>query len=231
MQDVLVCRNITKTYQEGSNITQVLNNVSLAVKAGEHVAILGSSGSGKSTLLHILGGLDTPSSGEVEFKGQSLMKLNTNALAKLRNDEIGFIYQFHHLLGEFSALENTAMPLRIRRLSARKAEQKAQAMLAQVGLEHRINHLPSELSGGERQRVAIARALITEPAIVLADEPTGNLDDSTGKSIYQLLSDLSEEIGTAFVVVTHDVALANKMDRVLKIKDGVLLTRTQGAEE
>ncbi|OJF67869.1 lipoprotein releasing system, ATP-binding protein [Alteromonas sp. V450] len=231
MQDVLVCRNITKTYQEGSNITQVLNNVSLAVKAGEHVAILGSSGSGKSTLLHILGGLDTPSSGEVEFKGQSLMKLNTNALAKLRNDEIGFIYQFHHLLGEFSALENTAMPLRIRGLSARKAEQKAQAMLAQVGLEHRINHLPSELSGGERQRVAIARALITEPAIVLADEPTGNLDDSTGKSIYQLLSDLSEEIGTAFVVVTHDVALANKMDRVLKIKDGVLLTRTQGAEE
>tara|TARA_Y100000296_G_C5138856_1_gene239815 strand:- start:302 stop:997 length:696 start_codon:yes stop_codon:yes gene_type:complete len=231
MQDVLVCRNITKTYQEGSNITQVLNNVSLAVKAGEHVAILGSSGSGKSTLLHILGGLDTPSSGEVEFKGQSLMKLNTNALAKLRNDEIGFIYQFHHLLGEFSALENTAMPLRIRGLSARKAEQKAQAMLEQVGLEHRINHLPSELSGGERQRVAIARALITEPAIVLADEPTGNLDDSTGKSIYQLLSDLSEEIGTAFVVVTHDVALANKMDRVLKIKDGVLLTRTQGAEE
>ena len=231
MQDVLVCRNITKTYQEGSNITQVLNNVSLAVKAGEHVAILGSSGSGKSTLLHILGGLDTPSSGEVEFKGQSLMKLNTNALAKLRNDEIGFIYQFHHLLGEFSALENTAMPLRIRGLSARKAEQKAQAMLAQVGLEHRINHLPSELSGGERQRVAIARALITEPAIVLADEPTGNLDDSTGKSIYQLLSDLSEQIGTAFVVVTHDVALANKMDRVLKIKDGVLLTRTQGAEE
>ena len=231
MQDVLVCRNITKTYQEGSNITQVLNNVSLAVKAGEHVAILGSSGSGKSTLLHILGGLDTPSSGEVEFKGQSLMKLNTNALAKLRNDEIGFIYQFHHLLGEFSALENTAMPLRIRGLSARKAEQKAQAMLAQVGLENRINHLPSELSGGERQRVAIARALITEPAIVLADEPTGNLDDSTGKSIYQLLSDLSEEIGTAFVVVTHDVALANKMDRVLKIKDGVLLTHTQGAEE
>ena len=231
MQDVLVCRNITKTYQEGSNITQVLNNVSLAIKAGEHVAILGSSGSGKSTLLHILGGLDTPSSGEVEFKGQSLMKLNTNALAKLRNDEIGFIYQFHHLLGEFSALENTAMPLRIRGLSARKAEQKAQAMLAQVGLEHRINHLPSELSGGERQRVATASALITEPAIVLADEPTGNLDDSTGKSIYQLLSDLSEEIGTAFVVVTHDVALANKMDRVLKIKDGVLLTRTQGAEE
>jgi len=222
MQDVLICRNINKTYQDGSNATPVLHDVSLSIKAGEHVAILGSSGSGKSTLLHILGGLDKPSSGEVEFNGKSLNKLSSNALAKLRNDEMGFIYQFHHLLGEFTALENVAMPLRIRGLSTKVAHSKANAILEEVGLSHRIDHLPSTMSGGERQRVAIARALVTVPSVVLADEPTGNLDDSTGEQIYKLLTSLSEKKGTAFVVVTHDIALASKMDRVLKIKDGRL---------
>lgn len=223
MQDVLLCRNIHKTYNEGSTSTPVLHDVSLSIKAGEHVAILGSSGSGKSTLLHILGGLDQPSSGEVEFKGHKLHTLSPNALAKLRNDEMGFIYQFHHLLGEFSALENVAMPLRIRGLSAKAAQEKAQVLLNEVGLSHRQAHLPSAMSGGERQRVAIARALVTEPSVVLADEPTGNLDDSTGEQIYQLLTSLSEKKKTAFVVVTHDIALASKMDRVLKIKDGQLV--------
>lgn len=222
MQDVLICSNINKTYQDGSNATPVLHDVSLSIKAGEHVAILGSSGSGKSTLLHILGGLDKPSSGEVEFNGKSLGKLSGNELAKLRNDEMGFIYQFHHLLGEFTALENVAMPLRIRGRSIKEAHTKAKAMLEEVGLSHRTDHLPSTMSGGERQRVAIARALVTEPSVVLADEPTGNLDDSTGEQIYKLLTSLSEKKGTAFVVVTHDIALAAKMDRVLKIKDGRL---------
>lgn len=230
MQDVLLCRNIHKTYNEGSTATPVLHDVSLSIKAGEHVAILGSSGSGKSTLLHILGGLDQPSSGEVEFKGHKLHTLSPNALAKLRNDEMGFIYQFHHLLGEFSALENVAMPLRIRGLSTKAAQEKAQVLLNEVGLSHRQAHLPSAMSGGERQRVAIARALVTEPSVVLADEPTGNLDDSTGEQIYQLLTSLSEKKKTAFVVVTHDIALASKMDRVLKIKDGQLVSN-QPAQE
>ena len=226
MQDVLICRNINKTYQDGSNATHVLHDVSLSIKAGEHVAILGSSGSGKSTLLHILGGLDKPSSGEVEFNGKSLGQLSGNALAKLRNDEMGFIYQFHHLLGEFTALENVAMPLRIRGLSTKLAHEKAREMLDEVGLSHRVDHLPSTMSGGERQRVAIARALVTEPSVVLADEPTGNLDDSTGEQIYKLLTSLSDKKGTAFVVVTHDITLAGKMDRVLKIKDGRLASDT-----
>ena len=222
MQDVLICRNINKTYQDGSNATPVLHDVSLSIKAGEHVAILGSSGSGKSTLLHILGGLDKPSSGDVEFNGKSLGKLSGNALAKLRNDEMGFIYQFHHLLGEFTALENVAMPLRIRGMSTNAAHSKAKVILNEVGLSHRVDHLPSTMSGGERQRVAIARALVTEPSVVLADEPTGNLDDTTGEQIYKLLTNLSEKKGTAFVVVTHDISLARKMDRVLKIKGGRL---------
>ena len=230
MQDVLVCRNISKTYNEGDAATPVLNDVSLSIKAGEHVAILGSSGSGKSTLLHILGGLDSPTNGVVEFNGKALNGLNSNALAKLRNDEMGFIYQFHHLLGEFSAQENVAMPLRIRGLSTKEANEKAGLLLDEVGLSHRKDHLPSAMSGGERQRVAIARALVTEPTVVLADEPTGNLDDSTGEQIYQLLKSLSEKKKTAFVVVTHDIALAKRMDRVLRIKDGELID-TDNAKE
>ncbi|NDW20263.1 lipoprotein-releasing ABC transporter ATP-binding protein LolD [Alteromonas hispanica] len=223
MQDVLRCHNIHKSYHDGRNVTPVLHDVSLSINAGEHVAILGSSGSGKSTLLHLLGGLDTPSSGEVHFKGKSLNSLSANALATLRNEEMGFIYQFHHLLGEFSALENVAMPLRIRGLSASAAQEKARAMLDEVGLSHRLDHLPAEMSGGERQRTAIARALVTEPSVVLADEPTGNLDDTTGDQIYKLLTALSEQKRTAFVVVTHDISLAKKMDRVLRIKDGRLV--------
>lgn len=230
MQDVLVCRNISKTYNEGDADTPVLNDVSLSIQAGEHVAILGSSGSGKSTLLHILGGLDSPTSGVVEFNGKALNALNSNALAKLRNDEMGFIYQFHHLLGEFSAQENVAMPLRIRGLSTKEANEKAGLLLDEVGLSHRKEHLPSAMSGGERQRVAIARALVTEPTVVLADEPTGNLDDSTGEQIYQLLKSLSEKKRTAFVVVTHDIALAQRMNRVLRIKDGELID-TDNAKE
>ncbi|WP_338517267.1 lipoprotein-releasing ABC transporter ATP-binding protein LolD [Alteromonas gracilis] len=230
MQDVLVCRNISKTYNEGDADTPVLNDVSLSIQAGEHVAILGSSGSGKSTLLHILGGLDSPTSGVVEFNGKALNALNSNALAKLRNDEMGFIYQFHHLLGEFSAQENVAMPLRIRGLSTKEANEKAALLLDEVGLSHRKEHLPSAMSGGERQRVAIARALVTEPTVVLADEPTGNLDDSTYEQIYQLLKSLSEKKQTAFVVVTHDIALAQRMDRVLRIKDGELID-TDNAKE
>ena len=230
MQDVLVCRNISKTYNEGDAATPVLNDVSLSIKAGEHVAILGSSGSGKSTLLHILGGLDSPTNGVVEFNGKALNGLNSNALAKLRNDKMGFIYQFHHLLGEFSAQENVAMPLRIRGLSTKEANEKAGLLLDEVGLSHRKDHLPSAMSGGERQRVAIARALVTEPTVVLADEPTGNLDDSTGEQIYQLLKSLSQKKKTAFVVVTHDIALAKRMDRVLRIKDGELID-TDNAKE
>ncbi|BFT30591.1 lipoprotein-releasing ABC transporter ATP-binding protein LolD [Alteromonas sp. D210916BOD_24] len=223
MQDVLLCRNIDKTYFDGNNATPVLHNISFSIKSGEHVAILGSSGSGKSTLLHILGGLDTPTHGEVEFKGKPLHQLGANELARLRNEEMGFIYQFHHLLGEFTAVENVAMPLRIRGMSVKAAHAKAQAMLEEVGLSHRANYLPSAMSGGERQRVAIARALVTEPSVVLADEPTGNLDDSTGEQIYQLLTALSDKKGTAFIVVTHDIALAQKMDRVMRIKDGKLM--------
>ena len=223
MQDVLHCRKICKIYQEGDNSTPVLNNISLSINAGEHVAILGSSGSGKSTLLHLLGGLDTPTSGEVWFKGESLTHLNAKQLAALRNKEMGFIYQFHHLLGEFTALENVAMPLRIGGESASTANAKANALLNDVGLSHRADHLPSALSGGERQRVAITRALVTSPSVVLADEPTGNLDATTGEQVYQLLKRLSEQKQTAFVIVTHDITLANRMDRVLRIKDGELL--------
>jgi lipoprotein-releasing system ATP-binding protein len=223
MQDVLRCRAISKTYLEAGNETPVLSGVSLSISAGEQVAILGSSGSGKSTLLHILGGLDEPTSGEVWFNEQALKGLSATKLAHLRNHEMGFIYQFHHLLGEFNALENVAMPLRIRGISAAEAEKQAAVLLEQVGLAHRADHLPSALSGGERQRVAIARALVTNPSVVLADEPTGNLDDTTGEQIYQLLTSLSEKHNTAFVVVTHDIELANKMDRVLRIKDGELV--------
>lgn len=227
MQNVLHCRNICKVYQEGDNLTPVLNNVSFSIKSSEHVAILGSSGSGKSTLLHLLGGLDRPTSGEVWFKNESLSKLSAHRLAKLRNEEMGFIYQFHHLLGEFSALENVAMPLLIGGESIAVAQQKAKALLDDVGLSHRYDHLPSALSGGERQRVAIARALVASPSVVLADEPTGNLDEKTGEQIYQLLQRLSEEKNTAFIVVTHDISLANKMDRVLNIKDGELHTASE----
>lgn len=222
MPDFLMCRQLCKVYNDGNNQTSVLNNVSFKINAGEQVAILGSSGSGKSSLLHILGGLDSPTSGEVVFKGQTVTAMTKSQLAHMRNRDIGFVYQFHHLLDEFTALENTAMPLRIRGESTTKSNALAMTMLEQVGLSHRALHLPAQLSGGERQRVAIARALVTEPALVLADEPTGNLDHKTGESIYQLMAALNKQHNTSFVVVTHDTGLAKKMDRTLLLRDGVL---------
>ena len=222
MDALLACRGISKTYHDGESDTPVLSDVSLTVQTSEHVAILGSSGSGKSTLLHILGGLDKPDEGEVWFHGESMTGMKPSQLAALRNQKIGFIYQFHHLLPEFSALENAAMPLLIGGMPEKKAKQAATDMLEQVGLTHRLMHKPSALSGGERQRVAIARALVNRPALVLADEPTGNLDNKTGEQVYGLLTSLSESLGTSFVVVTHDNALAARMNRTLHIKDGLL---------
>ena len=222
MDALLACRGISKTYHDGETDTPVLSDVSLTVQTSEHVAILGSSGSGKSTLLHILGGLDKPDEGEVWFHGESMTGMKPSQLAALRNQKIGFIYQFHHLLPEFSALENAAMPLLIGGMPEKKAKQAATDMLEQVGLTHRLMHKPSALSGGERQRVAIARALVNRPALVLAEEPTGNLDNKTGEQVYGLLTSLSESLGTSFVVVTHDNALAARMNRTLHIKDGLL---------
>lgn len=202
--------------------TEVLKGVSFSLKQGELASIIGSSGSGKSTLLHILGALDDTTSGHVTFRGEQLDKQNSNKQAKIRNQYIGFVYQFHHLLADFTALENVAMPLMIGGISVVEAKQRASELLEKVGLGHRVEHRPSELSGGERQRVAIARALVNKPALVLADEPTGNLDHSTALSIYDLMRELNQESGTAFLVVTHDSELAGKMDRQLSMKDGLL---------
>lgn len=222
MSSILTARQISKSYRDGANVTPVLHQVSLDVKAGDMLAIVGSSGSGKSTLLHILGTLDQPDSGELTLLGNAVAKLSANAKAKLRNEKLGFIYQFHHLLMDFTALENVAMPLLIRGESNATAEQKAAAMLTRVGLAHRISHRPAELSGGERQRVAIARALVGEPALVLADEPTGNLDHQTAESIYKLLRELNRELKTSFIVVTHDLTLAKKLDQQYWMLDGHL---------
>ena len=223
MSNILQCHNLFKTYNDGAIDTQVLNGVSLSLTKGELVSIVGSSGSGKSTLLHILGALDTPSSGNISFLGEDLGALSMNRQAKLRNQHLGFVYQFHHLLADFSALENVAMPLLIGGEKLSKAKQFARELLEKVGLGHRTEHRPAELSGGERQRVAIARALINRPALVLADEPTGNLDYSTALSIYDLMRELNQESETAFIVVTHDNDLADKMERKLHMKDGRLL--------
>ncbi|AUI66215.1 MULTISPECIES: lipoprotein-releasing ABC transporter ATP-binding protein LolD [Glaesserella] len=220
--ELLCCTNISKFYQEGETATQVLKNVSFSMNTGELVAIVGSSGSGKSTLLHTLGGLDQPSEGEVFIKGQSLQKLSNNALAKLRNQHLGFVYQFHHLMADFSALENVMMPMLIGQQNKSEAKDRAEKMLQAVGLGHRITHRPSALSGGERQRVAIARALVNNPALVLADEPTGNLDQKTTESIFELIQRLNQEQQIAFLLVTHDLNLANKLNRRLIMQDGVL---------
>ncbi|KKO44274.1 ABC transporter [Arsukibacterium ikkense] len=222
MNKVLVASQICKSYRDGSAVTEVLHNVSLSVAAGEMVGIVGSSGSGKSTLLHILGALDLADSGTVHIAGQPLAGLSSARKARLRNQQLGFIYQFHHLLMDFSALENVAMPLFIRGDNKAQALARAQAMIARVGLSHRASHKPAELSGGERQRVAIARALVTEPALVLADEPTGNLDEHTAESIYQLLRELNASLATSFVVVTHDTELAGRLDTQYLMKDGQL---------
>lgn len=222
MNNVLEARQISKSYRDGQQVIQVLQEVNLQVAAGQMVAIVGSSGSGKSTLLHILGTLDTPDSGHIVVADQQVSRLSNNAKAALRNQKLGFIYQFHHLLMDFYALENVAMPLLIQGVATKQAHSQAAALLSRVGLEHRLTHKPSELSGGERQRVAIARALVTKPALVLADEPTGNLDQHTAEAIYQLLRELNREFATSFVVVTHDRALAARLDKQYHMADGKL---------
>ncbi len=221
MNAILEAKSISKIYDEGKIKTEVLLGLDLTIQAGERVAIVGSSGSGKSTLLHLLGGLDTPTTGEVWLKGVCLNQLNETQRGELRNQYLGFIYQFHHLLAEFTATENVAMPLLMRKnISILEAKELANELLQKVGLAHRSHHRPSELSGGERQRVAIARALVTKPALVLADEPTGNLDDENAHAVFELLSELQSTFGMALLMVTHDKALAKKADRMLVMKSG-----------
>lgn len=220
---VLSCRNLGKSYDEGPESVVVLANLQLELQAGERVAIVGSSGSGKSTLLNMLGGLDTPSEGSVWLAGEELSALNERDRGLLRNRALGFVYQFHHLLAEFTALENVCMPLLIGKTPIPEAKERATALLTRVGLGHRLSHKPSELSGGERQRVAIARALVNRPGLVMLDEPTGNLDQHTAQGIQDLMQQLSTSLNTAFLVVTHDLSLARQMDRVLKLEEGHLV--------
>lgn len=223
MTSLVICDHISKVFDDGGQQVEVLQDVSFTLQSADMMAVVGSSGSGKSTLLHILGSLDQPSAGEVYMQGQALSTLTSSQRARWRNQKLGFIYQFHHLLGEFSALENVAMPLLIAGVRPAQAKQRAAALLDQVGLSHRAQHEPAKLSGGERQRVAIARALVNKPALVLADEPTGNLDEETAETIYSLMLELNQQLGTAFMVVTHDQHLAGRLPRQAHLHNGQLL--------
>ncbi|MFO1378410.1 MAG: lipoprotein-releasing ABC transporter ATP-binding protein LolD [Steroidobacteraceae bacterium] len=219
---VLECRSLAREFRQGPVTVPVLRGVDLAIASGERVAIIGASGSGKTTLLQLLGGLDLPSAGEVFIDGERLSTLDDAARGRLRNRALGFVYQFHHLLPEFSALENVAMPLLVRRTARREAFDAAERMLVRVGLAARLSHRPAELSGGERQRAAVARALVTAPRVVLADEPTGNLDGANARQVFELMLELNHDSGTSLVVVTHDERLAARMQRVLVLEDGIL---------
>jgi lipoprotein-releasing system ATP-binding protein len=219
---VIEAKSISHRYKEGNLQTDVLGGIDLQIHSGERVAIIGASGSGKSTLLHILGGLDTPTAGAASVDGQDFAKLSHAARGLLRNRALGFIYQFHHLLPEFTALENVMMPLMLRDEAPKSAASKATALLTRVGLAQRLQHRPGELSGGERQRAAVARALVTQPLALLADEPTGNLDEATAESVFELMLELNRELSTALVIVTHDLRIAKRLDRVLELKHGQL---------
>lgn len=222
MSEVLSCSHLAKSYTDANSTLHVLRDIDLTIRQGEQVAIMGASGSGKSTLLHLLGGLDTPTGGQIRIDGTPIERLNAVQLGRLRNRALGFIYQFHHLLPEFTALENVAMPLLVRGVSPANAADEASRMLDRVGLSSRLTHKPGELSGGERQRAAVARALVTRPVCVLADEPTGNLDRKNADQVYDLMLELNREISTSYLVVTHDPQIAQRMDRIMVLNDGYI---------